>query len=549
MPVPASLIDYLCAIVPGFSEEQARDMESLAQMLWHSTQKKRAHSEYASMFSYSKADARRDWGSDQRMRHIVADRYFEVLSGSNLGTVGYTNGFQPSSEMAEALKGCIEGLTVAGSSDSESGGTRVQRSLPRSPIRSMALGGKRKTKWKGIKPANHIRVDFDSLNSLRDRLGLELRSIAESGAFGAVGWQAAEFRSAQIRAALRQLEIVVDTARGPLCLGAVPIRYSEGSTGRLFAEGISLQSVPKEVRNAALAGCWDYDISNCHWTLIDCLAADHGYECTAIRHYLANKSLVRSSIAQAVGIEIKAVKECLLMLMYGAGKSVRDWEPDAIPKCIGADAARRLYRDPRFIALDRDVRGARRTILQHWPVQVGLVSNALGLQVKCTEPPAILLAHVLQGLEAKALMAVVRAYGDNIQLCIHDGWVARERLDVGEVQQLISDAIGVNVVVEEVFLGPVLAATTDPQAVPVDKSVRTAETTAGCGFLVDMGSSCASRTRSAGRSPATAAVAAGAAAEPGSSSTGGGLVISQKPKWNQPRKPKTARLNDMSAFI
>jgi hypothetical protein len=427
--------------------------------------------------------------------------------------------------MAEALRSCIAGITETGSLSSEFTVTRVQRKLPRSAIRSVALGGKRKTKWKGITPATSIRIDYDSLDALRDRLSWELHQIQEDGASGSLGWQIVHERSQKVESALRQLDMIVDDSRNSVCPGAVPIRYAEGSTGRLFAEGTSLQTVPKDVRSAALAGCWDYDISNCHWTLIDQLAAKRGYECRAIRHYLSNKVEVRAGIAQSVGIDIEEVKECLLMLMYGAGKSVRDWGRDAIPTCIGVEAARRLYRNPSFIALDADVRAARQKILQDYPAQVGRISNVLGLQVSCKEEPPVLLAHILQGLEAKALMAVVQAYGDNIQLCVHDGWVTRQRLDIEEVQRLVSDAIGATVVVEEVLLQPVLHLTKPvPRPPSVDKIASIENSFVGQGVVADSLPSCASN------------------ADPGRADSprqnadlASGLVLTQRPQWNWPR--------------
>lgn len=60
-------------------------------------------------------------------------------------------------------------------------------------------------------------------------------------------------------------DALIKMSRNTACPGSIPIHYLEQSTGRLFAEGLSLQSAPREIRSAALAGCRDYDISNCHW--------------------------------------------------------------------------------------------------------------------------------------------------------------------------------------------------------------------------------------------------------------------------------------------
>ena len=42
--------------------------------------------------------------------------------------------------------------------------------------------------------------------------------------------------------------------------------YHEAASGRLVGNGFHLQNVRREIREAALPGHWDYDISNCHYS-------------------------------------------------------------------------------------------------------------------------------------------------------------------------------------------------------------------------------------------------------------------------------------------
>lgn len=333
-----------------------------------------------------------------------------------------------------------------------------------------------------------------------------------------------------VAAMTRQLTIdaLIKKSRNAVCPGAIPIRYVEQSTGRLFAEGLSLQSAPREVRNAALAGCWDYDISNCHWSLINQLAEQYGHRCTAIRHYLAHKQDVRSEIAAGAGITTQDAKECLLMIMYGAQRSAH--EEASIPGQIGPKAARELFQSPAFRQLCADVVKARSIIVKNLPVSRGWVLNALGLQIHRKEKPKALLAHILQGLEAKALMAVVREHGDNVQLCVHDGWVTRERLVVADVEQLIRDAIGLKVEVEEVQLEPIK--TPEPALPPslVDKTVDWHQTQHPCRLPEDLEASRATSSPAGTGLPSPDN-------EP--ASTGPGLIVSERPHWN--RRPRAAR--------
>jgi hypothetical protein len=59
------------------------------------------------------------------------------------------------------------------------------------------------------------------------------------------------------------------------------------------------------------------------------------------------------------------------------------------------------------------------------------------------------LCHGLQGVEALALKTVVEHCGDQILLCMHDGWVARNRLNCQELENLIERQTGFCLGIEE----------------------------------------------------------------------------------------------------
>ena len=104
--------------------------------------------------------------------------------------------------------------------------------------------------------------------------------------------------------------------------GFVAHRYQETSTGRLSAMGpANLQSAPRTVRKAALAGLWDYDFENCHYAIIEQMAKRYGCTCPAIRHYLDHKQAVRTAIATDIGAKIGQVKRALIAVIYGARAS------------------------------------------------------------------------------------------------------------------------------------------------------------------------------------------------------------------------------------
>jgi len=467
MHFPASLIDRLSQNVQGFAREEVRDQRSLACMLWMSLQRGRQHSVYPGRFSLHTKDVREIWGSERRMQKVVGSVYFSVLKGTNLGK-GYTNAYKACPTMESALRECLADVSA---DDWINLNGRRMRTLPRA-IDSKSCDGKRNSKWKGLHPANSVAIDADELRFLRSQVLAEMAvRRACTGGPGEHWGNDIELERAQER--LHSIDAIVKMANNSVCPGAVPIRYSECSTGRLFAQGISLQSAPRVVRAAALDGCWDYDISNCHWALLEQLAARHGVHCAAIQHYLRHKSSVRASLGAEAGVSAESAKQCLLMLLYGANRTTH--ESGSITQLIQAGPASRLFRSPLFHGLHADLLRARKAILEHLPTRAGWVSNILGLERARRSNPRDLLAHILQGLEAKVLMEVVRIHGGNIQLCMHDGWISRERLSVEQLREIARAAIGMDLDIEECQLRGPSSEDMPGDSLPVDKSVESAK--------------------------------------------------------------------------
>lgn len=223
-------------------------------------------------------------------------------------------------------------------------------------------------------------------------------------------------------------------------------RYIESEMGRLYAQGINLQNIPKEIRNIVLMGFWDYDIEACHHTILYQLAGSYGVDLPAVGHYLANKDLVREQIAKDVGITVKQAKACITMQIYGAYQSKRDPQDykDAIPSLIGMEKAEILYQHPLWQGLQKDLPKGRAGIIKLWPDRtldkkrgkVKLV-NAKGKTIEAHADPKKVLAHLLQGIEAKMLEVVRLLYPHTIELLMHDGFVMKEQLGEDEIERLI----------------------------------------------------------------------------------------------------------------
>ena len=107
----------------------------------------------------------------------------------------------------------------------------------------------------------------------------------------------------------------------------------------MYAKDTNFQTINSDIRKAALYGCYDYDIENCHYHILSKMADAFKYKSHHIQHYLDHKKDVRQELADRFGITIDQAKECLIALIYGAKFSLRmdeNLEPqDAIASVVG----------------------------------------------------------------------------------------------------------------------------------------------------------------------------------------------------------------------
>ena len=277
--------------------------------------------------------------------------------------------------------------------------------------------------WRGIDLPNKIPVNIKYLHRLYCMLDRE-RSDNQRDIFMNFTNEELVTRQDYIGAMLKLCQ--TDIAGH----GFLPVHYHEASTGRLYADGLSLQTVPKEIKRAALDGLWEYDFSNCHFAIIDQMAAKFSYQCKAIRHYVKNKETkqqVRHEIAERVGITVEQVKAALIMVMYGARLNL--WFGRAIIDLV-KDHATRLFDDRDFKAIAEDVATARQVILSKWPKRsYKNLINSLGKPVSLKVKPEVRLAHLLQGVEARALREVCKLFPNRILLPEHDGFVTHDHIN------------------------------------------------------------------------------------------------------------------------
>ena len=102
------------------------------------------------------------------------------------------------------------------------------------------------------------------------------------------------------------------------------------------------------------------------------------------------------------------------------------------------------------MGLSGDIAKARDAVLSKCPKKrTGAIENDFGKSIAAKASPEQKMAHLLQGVEAKALQAVVNRYPDDIVLVQHDGFVSTARLDVDALGEAIFAATGYRLELEE----------------------------------------------------------------------------------------------------
>lgn len=456
--VPEDLLMHLQKSIPHFKSETTRCQYGLARMVWMGRTKRRRHPRFEGAMSFGYEELEDWFGRDQfkiinnRLNFFrVSDNWLYKLAGGVRTDDNFTKGYWFTDLVQEVREKYFERrwrketrlLFIEGQI------LKVQKTLP-AAFASVDTKGKasRASKAaKGSKELRHVPVDIEALQRLRKWLTAIRREwLAGRAPHDLV----TQYPSLAIIERLYELTSqVIRMAKTDVAgHGYIAQQYTESPSGRWYANEVNLQNSSSLIKEAALAGLWEYDFSNCHFEIIKQMAAQYGYECKAITDYLARKKPIRQAIANQAGITVDQAKVCLLAIMYGAREST--WHENAIPKEIGEAAATRLYKAELFKGIAKDVARARSVILKKWPRTAnGGLTNAYGKAISGTATKAQQLAHLLQGAEAKALMVVIDMHPNDLVLLQHDGFVATRKLYVPAITKAVFESTGYLLDMEE----------------------------------------------------------------------------------------------------
>ena len=449
---------HLQKTIPGFKREADSCQHALARMVWMGRTKRRRHPKFEDAMSFRYEELEEWFGRGQfkiindRLGFFrVSDNWLFKLEGGVRTDDNFTKGYW-FTDLVQASRDkyfdrrwrketrllFIEGQilkaqkTLPGafaSTDTKGKATRISRAA------------------KGSKELRHVPVDLETLGRVRKWLtGIKREWLAGRAPHDLV----TQYPSLVVIERLYELTSqVIRMAKTDVAgHGYIAQQYTESPSGRWYANGVNLQNSSSLIKEAALAGLWEYDFSNCHFDIIRQMAAEYGYECKAIADYLADKKPTRQAIADQAGISVDQAKVCLLAVMYGARAST--WHENAIPEEIGKEAATRLYKVAAFNGIVKDVARARAVILKKWPRTAnGSLTNAYGKAISGTDKRARQLAHLIQGAEAKALMVAIDMHPNDLVLLQHDGFVATRKLYVPDIIKAVLQATGYLLAMEE----------------------------------------------------------------------------------------------------
>lgn len=447
--VPEDFLMYLQKHIPGFRLEAPAHQWALARMVWHGTHRRRRHSHFEGAMSFNYQELAKAFGRNSFKALNERLGFFRTSDNYSMGDK-YTYGYWLSDRVQKVHAAYMDRYWKTLTRLLWVRGEKIvpAKTLPDAIASTDTNGNAVSTSmWKGAKSLNLVPVDIYSLTLLRKWLASVLKNY-DAGAKPYDLLMPYPQRADVERLHVMTVKILRMASTNLAGIGHINQRYAIAPSGRLYARGISLQSAHTLVKQAALHGLWEYDISNCHFALVSQMSAQAGFRCEAIEHYMSNKKATREAIAKAAGIDISQVKEALLATMYGARESTR--EGDAIPEAIGEEAALRLYEVPEYQRLKADITTARALILKKWKrTASGRLTNACGKSCSGKDPATKRLAHLVQGAEAKALMVAVNMHPHQIVLLQHDGFTSATRLDPRPIERAIEAALGYHLEIEE----------------------------------------------------------------------------------------------------
>jgi len=481
-----AFLRYLARYLPGFKRQPKDVRLALCAMIYEAPTRYRAHSHHDGYARFTWQELEQSFGRDGFAAINEDLGLFEVLKDGGREdwsmVEGRTKAYMLTERVATIRENFLKGCFRRGATRLLTQDGKYLQSLPASALAAKNKDGQNRRGFQELPVTTLVPVKLVQIKKLL--VNIEARLMAHEAGFVS-GELFSEVPNIKFLKALRQdAAMVVSKARHVEWPGYVLHRYCEIESGRVYAvTKPNLQNCYRVLREVAMAGLYDIDIENCHYSILAQMAASHGYQCTEVLAYLDNKEQVRKSLADEFGISVRQAKDALIALIYGAKFSGR--EDDALPEIFGStQLAQKIYLYPPFLALRDDIAGAREVVLKAQEVSRRTIKNCRGLTIRLDDSnERQQLAHLLQGVEVTALEAAYRLYPKEIVLLQHDGFTSTKPLDTKRIEAAMLEATGYRLEVEQKVIQVNLADAFDAHPDDTNNQIEIGrKANAGAGF-------------------------------------------------------------------
>lgn len=335
-----------------------------------------------------------------------------------------------------------EAINQSFDSEIRSSTSPIRKSNLRHAISSTDNLGFRVTRWPRSRIPKLLSVDSTTitaaLNGLTSAISLNYLDDHDRG----IPHLSQESLRALIsrRSQLQILTLCCDRSRASNWL--IEQTYTEYESGRLYSQGLNLQTIRSDFKQAALFGSWEYDFSNCHFQILNRLGQSYGYHSSFIDEYCKNKYQIREELSRTLETEITEIKKCLIALVYG-GRTTGS-RSTAIGKILGSDKASALFNIPIVAGLIRDIQESKNLLLSNARnTASGEIQNLAGKLLRSKQPSRNQkIAHLLQGAESAFLETVITPIAEEILLLQHDGFTCNQEIDLDRARQDMNSQFG-----------------------------------------------------------------------------------------------------------
>jgi|GEM_PF-2065977 len=253
-----------------------------------------------------------------------------------------------------------------------------------------------------------------------------------------------------------EIAIVMDRF-GDLINGAVEIKYDDKGNRRYHP----IQNIKREIRKQAFADWWDYDIEACAATLVHQYAVKHyrhikGGDSTVepfptVARIIHDKAAVREHIAALTGLDAKAAKDLIQMLLFRAVFAPHH-RSRAFQMLRGDESIYyRFVNDPFVAAFRHEVKSVWHWARQHYRyerarrfLQGETLASLPGRDSKVR-------MEIYLSLERRVIDAMLNGLRDQGApvFLMHDGFMTKRRVVVAALERTVLSQTGFAIKLKE----------------------------------------------------------------------------------------------------